>query len=357
VQRERWNGVDLAVYYNPGHEYNVQRMMKAMKFALQVFNERFTPYQFRQARILEFPGYSSFAQSFANTIPYSEDIGFLFHHTDPNKIDMVTYVTAHEIAHQWWGHQLSPADQQGSAMLVESFAQYSALLAMEKMYGPEQVRRFLKYELDRYLRARGGEVVEELPLARVEEQDYIHYRKATVVMYTLRDVIGEEKVSRAMKRLLQQYAFKAAPYPNTRDFIKLLREEAGPQYDPLITDLLEKITLLDVKASEARAKKRADGKYEVTLEIDARKVYADGQGKETESPMNEPLDIGVFTARPGDADFSAKSVLHFQRQAVHSGHQTVTVVVDREPKFAGVDPYNKWVDRNSDDNLHEVTVQ
>ncbi len=149
-------------------------------------------------------------------------IGFVFNHAaSPEKIDMVTYVTAHEIAHQWWAHQVVPSDQQGATMLVESLAQYSAMLVMEQMYGRDQVRRFLKYELDRYLRARGGEVVEELPLARVENQPYIHYQKGTLAMYWLREVVGEATVNRALQRLIQQYAFKPAPYPNTADLLKL----------------------------------------------------------------------------------------------------------------------------------------
>jgi aminopeptidase N len=357
VQRDKWNSVDLAVYYHPEHAYNVPRMMEAMKLSLSMFSERFTPYQFRQARILEFPAYADFAQSFANTIPYSENIGFISHHTDPEKVDLVTYVTAHEIAHQWWGHQLVPADQQGASMLVESFAQYSALLVMEKMYGKEQVRRFTKYELDRYLRSRGGEVVEELPLARVEEQGYIHYRKGTLVMYWLREALGEDTVNRAMKKLLAQYAFKPAPYPNTRDFIALLRAEAGPQHDQLITDLLEKITLLDVKVTDASATKRPDGKYEVTLQVEARKLYADGQGKETEAPLDEPFEVGVFSAEPGKADFKADSVLRFERRPIKTGQQAITLVVDREPRFVGVDPYNKRIDRNSDDNLKRVALK
>jgi hypothetical protein len=40
-----------------------------------------------------------------------------------------------------------------------------------------------------------------------------------------------------------------------------------------------------------------------------------------------------------------------QRQHVSGGKHTITVVVDQEPKFVGFDPYNKYVDRNSDDNL------
>ncbi|HEX7842691.1 MAG TPA: M1 family aminopeptidase, partial [Kofleriaceae bacterium] len=357
IRRDVWQGVDLAVYFHPGHDYNVDRMLSAMKTSLALFSEQFSPYQFRQARILEFPSYASFAQSFANTIPYSENIGFLTQLGAPDKIDVATYVTAHEIGHQWWGHQLVPSDQQGATMLVESFAQYSALLVMERMYGKEQIKKFLKYELDRYLRSRGSEVVEELPLDRVENQQYIHYQKGSLAMYWLKEVVGEATVNRALAKLLEQYAFKAAPYPNTLDFLRILRAEAGPQHDGLITDLFEKITLVDARATGATAVQRPDGKYDVTLELTARKLYADGKGVETEAPLDEPFDIGVFTAEPGKPGFTAASVLSMERRPVHSGKQTVTVVVDKRPAFAGVDPYNKRIDRNSDDNVVGIEVR
>jgi aminopeptidase N len=346
--------VDLAVYYHPAHTYNVDRMLLAMRTSLELFSAVFSPYQFNQARVLEFPAYASFAQAFANTMPYSEAIGFIVNARDPEKIDLVTYVTAHEVAHQWWAHQVIGADKQGSTMLSESFAQYSALLVMEQLYGRDQVRRFLKFELDRYLRARGGEVVEELPLARVENQAYIHYQKGTLVMYWLKEVIGADKVNRALSRFLAAHAFKPAPYPTTLDFLRLLREEAGPQHDALITDLFERITLVDVKTTAARAVKRDDGRYDVTLEVEARKLYADGKGKETEAPLDEPFEVGVFTAEPGRKDFSAKSILFFERRPIRTGKQTLSLTVDQPPKFAGVDPYNKRIDRNSDDNVKRV---
>ncbi|MCD2341878.1 hypothetical protein LRH25_16175 [Ideonella azotifigens] len=346
--------IALAVYHQPEHAYNVPRMLAAMKGSLTLFSEKFSPYQFRQARILEFPSYADFAQSFANTIPYSENLGFLTKLGDEDKIDVVTYVTAHEIAHQWWGHQLVPSSQQGGTMLVESFAQYSALLVMERLYGKEQMRRFLKYELDRYLRSRGGEVVEELPLNRVENQPYIHYQKGSLAMYWLKEVVGEDVVNRAMATLLRQYAFKPAPYANSLDFLRILRAEAGPQHQQLITDLFEKITLLDVKASQAKAVRRADGKYEVSFVVEAKKFYADGKGKETEAPLAEHFDIGVFSAEPGRPGYTAKSVLSFAQQPIHTGSQTVTVVVDQAPAWVGVDPYNKRIDRNSEDNLSRI---
>ena len=241
-------------------------------------------------------------------------------------------------------------------MLSESFAQYSALLVMEKLYGRDQLRKFLKLELDRYLRARSGETVEELPLARVEGQGYVHYRKGALVMYWLKEVVGEDVVNRALQKLIAHYAFKPAPYPDSRDFLRLLRAEAGPQHAQLITDLFEKITLYDLKASDAKATKRADGRYEVSFTVDAKKLYADGKGRETEAPLNERFDIGVFSDEPGKPGYTRASVLLMERRALTSGKQLITLVVAKAPKFVGVDPYNMRIDRNSDDNVVRISL-
>jgi len=335
----------------------VPRMLKAMKASLALFAEIFSPYQFKQARIVEFPAYADFAQSFANTIPYSEGIGFIARLTDPEKVDTATYVTAHEIAHQWWGHQLVPGDQQGATMLVESLAQYSALLVMERLYGREQIGRFLKYELDRYLRSRGGEVVEELPLARVENQPYIHYQKGSLALYWLKEVVGEDLVNGVLAELLRRHAFKAAPYPNTTDFLALLRERAGPAHEELIADLFERITLYDVKAIAAHTARQPDGRWEVELELEAHKFHADGQGRQTEAPLDESFELGAFAVEPGRAGFGPEAVLGLERRRLRSGRQTMRWLTAAPPQWVGVDPYHKRIDRDTGDNLVPVTAR
>ncbi len=358
IRREVYKGVELAIYHDPQHPWNVERMLKSLRTGLDYYQANFGPYQFRQARIVEFPDYAQFAQAFANTMPYSEGIGFTGDATRADKIDYPTYVTAHELAHQWWAHQIIGADMQGATALSETLAQYSALIVMEKTYGQAGIRKFLKYELDSYLRSRGGELVEELPLIRVENQPYIHYRKGSLVMYLLRDRIGEARVNAALRGLLARYAFKGAPYPRSQDLVDALRAEAGddPVAQQLITDLFEKITVYDLSTQRAVTRKRADGRYDVTLTLNLKKAYADSRGleKETPIPAGEVFDIGVFSAEPGKPAFSGKDVLAFQRRHLKSGVQTVTLTVDRVPAFAGVDPYNKQIDRNSDDNAVRV---
>lgn len=212
------DGVKLTVFYDPKHAFNVERMLAAMKTSLGYYRANFGPYQFDYARIVEFPGYDTFAQAFAGTIPFSERIGFLADANGPDKIDYVTYVTAHELGHQYWGHQIVGADMQGGTILVETMAQYSALMVMKHLYGEDKIRRFLKYELDNYLRSRGSERIEELPLDRVENQPYIHYRKGAVVMYLLQNRFGEDRVNAMLRTLipLQGPALSALARPGER---------------------------------------------------------------------------------------------------------------------------------------------
>ena len=350
------NGLKLSVYYNPGHDWNVPKMLNAMGAALDYYRAHFAPYQFNYARIIEFPGYASFAQAFAGTMPYSESIGFNANTDDPTKIDFTSYVVSHEMGHQWWAHQVVGADMQGDTSFSETLAQYSALMVMKHMYGPDKIRRFLKYELDSYLRSRAGEAVEELPLERVENQPYIHYRKGSVVMYLLQERLGEDAVNRALQRFLAKWRFKGPPYPRSIDLINEYRKEAKtPEQQQLITDLFEKITLYDLKVKDAVTKKDATG-WTTTLTIDADKFYADGKGNETKAPLKESIEVGLFTARPGFGEFSSKNVIVMNRQPLHSGEQNIVLHTAQKPSFAGVDPYNYYVDRNSDDNVKDVTA-
>lgn len=350
------NGVKLSVFYDRRHAFNVDRMLAALKSALGYYQGNFGPYQFDHARVIEFPGYASFAQAFAGTMPYSESIGFLANNTDPDKIDYVTYVTAHELAHQYWAHQVISADMQGGTIWVETMAQYSALMVMKQLYGEDKIRRFLKYELDNYLRSRGSEAIEELPLERVENQGYIHYRKGSLVVYLLQDRLGEDRVNAMLRQKIAQYRFKGAPYPRSTDLVDGFRGLARtPEERQLVEDLFARITLYDLKAKAATTRKLADGRFETVLTVDAAKFYADGKGKESKAPLADQIDIGLFDQNPSYGAFAARDVVSMERRPVRSGVQSIRVVTTRKPAFAGVDPYNKYVDRNGDDNVIAVT--
>ncbi|MGL1751780.1 hypothetical protein ACSTG9_23350, partial [Vibrio parahaemolyticus] len=71
--------------------------------------------------------------------------------------------------------------------------------------------------------------------------------------------------------------------------------------------------------------------------------------------LSDQIDIGLFEQKPEFGAFAAKDVVLLERRPVVSGVQTIRIVTKRKPAYAGIDPYNKYVDRNSDDNVIAVT--
>ena len=297
VKREMYPGaanlVAIEVYYNPAHTYDVDDMIAASKAGLAYFEKNFSPFQFRQYRILEFPRYRTFAQSFPNTIPFSEGIGFIGRVEKPNDIDFAYFVTAHELGHQWWAHQLIGGHVEGSNMLAETLAEYSALMVMQQKYGRDNMHRFLKHELDRYLRGRAGEIRRERPVILVQNEPYVWYQKGGQVMYTLADYIGEDKVNLALHNFLMRYRYanandsQSGPYPDTREFVAALRAQTPADLQYFISDAFENIVLYDNKAVSASVTPTPDGKYKVTLGVQVRKVQSDGSGNESPMPLHD----------------------------------------------------------------------
>jgi ABC-2 type transport system permease protein len=345
VRRDRWRDVALEIYYQPGHEYNLDRMMQSMKDTLDYCTSHFSPYQHRQARIIEFPRYMSFAQSFPNTIPYSEAVGFIakVDPDDPDDVDYPYYITAHEIAHQWWAHQVVGGNVQGATFLSESMAQYTALMVMKARFGPRSMKRFLRYELDQYLRSRGTERKKELPLSRVENQGYIHYNKGSLVMYALQDYIGEENVNQAARAFLDSAAFEGPPYPTSLELIGFIREQTPPELAYLLDDMFEQITLFDNRARTATYRRLPDGRYELKLAVSARKLRADADGVERDTPLADQIEVGVV-------DENGVGVA-LEKRWIRDTDTELTLTLDAAPARAGIDPLNKLVDRNPDDNV------
>ncbi len=355
VKQEMWDGILIEIYYDQKHSYNIDRMLSTAKRSLDYYTKQFGSYQHKQLRIVEFPRYRQFAQSFANTIPFSEGMGFTTDLRERSNIDYVTFITAHEIAHQWWGHQVIGANVQGASMLSESLAEYSALMVMEKKYGRERMRRYLRYELDTYLRARGHEQKVELPLYKVESQQYLHYNKGSLVFYRLREEIGEDNLNRALRRYLQDKAFQDAPYTTSQELLDYIRAEAPRDKQNLITDLFEKIVIYDNSVTVAKAKQRPDGLWDVVMEVNLSKFEADSKGKQIERAFDEPIEIVIFS-RPFLGTEKDESVLMMEKRLLPSNRSTIKFTVTKKPFEVGVDPYNKMIDRNSGDNRKVLEI-
>ena len=350
VAKRDWNGIAIEIYHDAKHGVNVDKMMDAVERSLAYYTKNFGPYTHKQCRIIEFPRFSTFAQAFPGTMPYSEAFGFVINLEDEEKNNVIDAVIAHEMAHQWWAHQLVGANMQGGTLMSESFSEYSSLMTMKSIAKtPMDMREFLKYDHDRYLRGRASELEKELPLYKVENQSYIHYGKGSVILYALQDYIGEDKVNEAMSEFLAAHKYQT-PYPTSLDFLSYLEPKVPDSLNYLIKDWFKEITLYDNRLLSAKAEKLDNGKYAISLEIEARKIKSDSIGNEQEVALNEWVDIGVF------ADSDEKILMHQKRIKITEAKTNVLIEADSLPAKAAIDPRHILIDRVFDDNIKTVKI-
>ncbi|MHC8949507.1 ABC transporter permease/M1 family aminopeptidase [Sphingobacterium hungaricum] len=376
VLKDKENGVNLEIYYHKGHEFNLERMMKSMKASLAYYGSSFSPYQFDQMRIIEFPlTHGTFAQAFANTVPFSEGIGFIANvdDEDPNKLDYPYSVISHEFAHQWWAHQVIGAAVKGATMLSESLSEYSSLKVLEKTYGQDQMRKFLKEALDSYLMGRTSEILKENPLMYNENQQYIHYNKGSLVMYAMSDFMGETVFNNFLKEYVQRTAFQYPPYTTSIEFVDLLKSRTPDSLQYLIKDMYETITLYDNAVESVTYKKINDKKYQVDITYKVSKYRTDDMGKrsyedkkgegltqkigksEVKSlPLNDYVEIGIFGKQKDKGKFKVDNQIYLAKQKINKIENKITLFVTEEPVEVGVDPYNKLIDTDSNDNRKTV---
>ena len=349
VIKEHYNGVSLEIYYHPGHTYNLDNLMNGMKKTIDYCDDNFSPFHHKNLRIVEIPRYFGGAQSFATTIPSSESSGFIVDMDKKNDLNLPFYLAAHEIAHQWWGHQVWSAQVKGMNMLSESLANYTALMIMEKEFGRDKIGKYLEHEQNIYLMQRAMEQKKESPVYEVEFQSYVAYQKGSLAFYALKDIMGENSLNSALKRFVADYAYKEAPYPTSLDLISYIRSSAPDSIQNFITDLFQKIILYENKTDSVYYTKLDDNKYKVGIGVNTEKLETDTAGKQNSVPMDDYIDIGVFT-KNGKED----SLIYLQKYHITVKNEVVEVIVDAEPSKAGIDPLYKLIDRNSDDNTKKA---
>ena len=374
VVRDKWqdskgfNGkdVDLAIYFHDAHDYNTELMMQAMKDSLDTFTEIYGPYQYNQIRIMEFP-YRSFAQAFAGTIPFSENMGFVRDPGDPDdnkSVDLATYVTMHEVAHQWFGHQVVPAVTKGFNILSEGLTENAAMTAYERELGWQKARRLLEQRaIQAYLTGRIVDRDDEPPLAKAEGQAYLNYNKASWVFWGLKQNMGEEKMQAAIRGFLEEYGSKGAPYPTTILLVDALRAAAPEDMQGLITDYWDRIVFwrMSIDGDVKLSGDDTNG-YEVsfTAKVDKR-IASEEDGKETSvseidgEELNEWVEIGFYDKDPKET--LGGDWLKLERVHITKAETELSFTLKQKPAYVLLDPRRLLIERNVTDNVKKVTKE
>jgi hypothetical protein len=157
----------------------------------------------------------------------------------------------------------------------------------------------------------------------------------------------------ALAGYIARTRFQEPPYTTSRELVAALRA-AAPEYNAVLDDMFERIVLFDNRITAVTSEAQSDGSYRVRLTVESHKYIASQQGAEAETPVNDWIDIGVFAEKePGGAD-PGKPLLVAKHHLTQAS-TVIELVVPALPVRAGIDPYNKLIDRNPDNNTMAVT--
>ena len=350
LKSEDHKGKRIEVYYDRKHHYNVSRMIKGVKTAYDYCTSNYSQYPHSVIRVVEVPEFGMSSGAVAFSLPtlfmWKEGGGFISNVEDPEAVDHVFHITAHEMAHQWWAHTVKAAIIEGGGLPSETLARWVELMCLEKAYGPAKSREFLEDDRKRYLLNRKNEMDEEQAIVRAHFQDYLMYSKGCLAMHAMRQYIGEDRVNAALRNIVEKFPLEKSTAATAEDIVAELRAATPDELQYLITDFFETITLYDNRAVSATYSP-LDGRYMVEFTVDSKKLRADGQGNESEVPMHDLVFVGV-------SDENGKQ-LHLAKHRLNKSRQTLAIVVEERPFTAAIDPHLILIDRNPDDNAVSVT--
>jgi ABC-2 type transport system permease protein len=346
VHRERWKHVEIQVFLHPGHTALRDRLLRSVRASLEYYSEQFGEYPYPFLQVVEQPGdFMGMGVDGSGVVTGGEGI-FLLDPQDEG-FDVIYEVAAHEVGHQWWGMQLKPAFAEGGGVISESLAWYSTMQLVKKEKGREALRRLMSFmrQPSPWPAIRTG-----LPLLRAMDP-WANYRKGPYAMHALSEYVGEARVNGALRTLVEK---KKSSLATTLDMYHELQAVTPDSLKPLLHDLFEVNTFWKFDTKQANAVQTAKGDWQVTFEVEARKVVSDSTGPEREVPMNEQVEIGIFAAaQPGER---LGKPLYVQKHPIRSGKQTITVVVSEKPARGGIDPYN-LLDWEEGDNIEPIEVK
>ncbi|HYC28520.1 MAG TPA: M1 family aminopeptidase, partial [Chitinophagaceae bacterium] len=334
LREDHWQSSDtnhsvlIQVFYHPAHNANVERIIKSAKASLEYYSKQFGEYPHDHLSFVEHPGRGHGMHAEPAMITMEEGFSLFNPDADKRSIDLPYAVVGHEVAHQWWGGLVAYAPVQGAGLLTESPAWYSSMRMINASYGPEHLQRLLEFMRQPYpiLPIRSS-----VPLLRGLDP-YSSYRRGPFALHALAQYMGEEKVNLAYRHLVEKYGTDAAPLVTSLDLYRELKAVTPDSLQTLLHDLFEANTFWDLKTERAVSKRTATGSWKVTLDVKAKKTVLSESGAEKELPMDEWVEIGVFSE-------DGRS-LYLQKHKIHSGAQTITVTVNSQPGRAGIDPYN-----------------
>jgi hypothetical protein len=346
VQKKDHNGVSIEQYYYPEHGYNIDSIASSTAATLDYCIENFGAFPFDQIRIAEIPNHWPFG-GFAHSgmISMVEDRLYLTDLRTPNNFNLVAKRTIHEVAHQWWGHVLAPKVVEGGSIFVEGLAKYTEAVVMDKIYGKRTIYQLSETANRRYFTGRAWSTELEPPLYLVSGQGYLSYGKNYNVMIALRDLIGEDTLNQVLRKITDRYRDDVAFSATSIEFLEELYKVTASEYHVLINDWFKRVITYDLSIAEVAHNELDNGKYELTITLNAKRFETQESGEASPIGINEPIPIGLFERHPSWIGKDGGTI-YLQPHQISADGQEIKVIVDQLPRYVSIDPYGTRVDEN-----------
>jgi hypothetical protein len=250
VKKREVDGIEVSYYFKPEHSGSAERILDYAEFALQYYGSQFGAYPFNHFTIVDAkisPGGGAMEYPALVTISPSQ--------TPSEWLKQDALVIFHETAHQWW-YGMVASNEFEEAWLDEGFAEYSTRRALEEMFGEHgnvaqlwgvSLREIQVTKLGYLLNPQTDPIVTRSWKFR-DGQSYQSniYFKASLVLETLRNYLGAERMGLLLKEYFQRYKFK---HPTTEDFIDVVLEYGGRETGEWLQQLLYGTGVCDYQVS------------------------------------------------------------------------------------------------------------
>ncbi|MDF1864661.1 MAG: M1 family aminopeptidase [Saprospiraceae bacterium] len=355
VHKEEYKGITIEQYYHPSHDFNISTIAKNSKLALDYCINNFVKYPFDHLRIVEMTGSRNFAGlALPGTIGMVEDRLYLIDNRDPKGFDLIAKRTIHEVAHQWWGHLLSPKHTEGGGIFTEGLAKYTEVTIMEKVFGKRAAWQLSETANNRYFKGRSYASEHEPPLYLEDGQGYLLYGKNYTVLLAMKTLIGEEKINLAIQGLFEKHKQDIEPNLTSIEWLEALYEVTRPEYHVLIDDWFKRVITYNLKTEKVIYEKLENGDFEITISISAKRFETMEAGDFSPIQINEPIQIGAFTENPRNVE-NDEMVLYLESHQIDKEKMNLKIITKALPKYIAIDPFGTRLDENRKDNISEIT--
>jgi ABC-2 type transport system permease protein len=264
-------GPGTAVFYYPGHPWNVQSLLDALNGARRYYAEWFGPYPWRELRLNEFSSLATYARGNATNIFFSEGAGFLSLRTP--QADPAFAIAAHESAHQWWGHILAAGEGPGGIVLAEGAANFSTLMLLDQMRGFQPRMRYASQMEARYGERR--QPTTELPLAETLSttgrpgDETVVYDKGGWVLWMMLHQMGRERFLAGARGFITTW-HKSPDHPVLEDFVAFMRPYAEDKqaFDDFVREWFFEKVIPEYHLDALRKQPMGGGEWEVAVKIE-----------------------------------------------------------------------------------------